>query len=293
MALINQARLVLLGAIWGGSFLFMRVAAPEFGAALTVEIRVALASLVLLGLAFTRGVKVDFSRDWKYFSVIGLTNSALPYWFFSWAETQMTASLASILNALSPICGLLIGAIWLKTPLRPLNVVGMAMALLGVAGVTGADSGDLAHAKIWPVLACLAATISYGFAANYTKSRSTKVEPLAAAAGSQIVAVLVLIPFSAVSLPTKVPGPAALGAVVLLGLLCTGAALAIFFKLISEEGASKTLTVTFIAPAFGVLWGALFLGESVSIAKIAFCGLILLGTWLSSKETKPLMKEVG
>ena len=179
MSLSQAFRLILLGAIWGGSFLFMRVASPELGAAWTVAIRVFLAAIVLFGLAKMRGVEIDFRSDWKYFVVIGLANSALPYWLFSWAETSLSASVASILNAMSPIFGMLIGAVWLRSPLRPITVVGMIVSFLGVVGLMGFNPAEFGRSGIWPALGCLAATVSYGFAANYTKTRSKAISPLA------------------------------------------------------------------------------------------------------------------
>ena len=244
------------------------------------------AAIVLFGLAKMRGVEIDFRSDWKYFVVIGLANSALPYWLFSWAETSLSASVASILNAMSPIFGMLIGAVWLRSPLRPITVVGMIVSFLGVVGLMGFNPAEFGRSGIWPALGCLAATVSYGFAANYTKTRSKAISPLAAATGSQMVAVVALAPLALATIPAQMPGVSALGAAVLLGVLCTGVALALFFQLIADIGASNTLTVTFIAPVFGVLWAALFLSEPLSLVKVGACAMILLGTWLATRPAK-------
>jgi len=299
----DLAELCLLAAIWGASFLFMRVGAGQFGPIALVWVRVAGASAVLLPILALRGESPAMARHWKTIAIVGLTNSALPFVLFSYAVLTITGSLASVFNAATPLFGALIGWLWLKNGLTTSRVIGLVIGFAGVLGLAWnrasfkADA-DSVNATL-AVGACLLAALSYGYSANYTKKHATGVPPMALAAGSQVAAT------SALALPAWWAWPAApLGtsawvAAIALAVVCTGFAYILYFRLIANAGASNALAVTFLVPAFAVVWGALFLAERPTAEMLAGCAVILVGTALATgllprarAAPKPVLKDV-
>lgn len=278
----DTARLLFLGALWGFSFIFMRMAAPVLGAIATAEIRVTVAGLFLLAVVLIKRVPVNGRRLWSHYLVVGLLNSAIPFALISWAETKLPASTAAILNATSPLFGMAVAAAWLGDRLSTPKMIGMAVAFAGVAGVVGGGLQGLSAQDLLPVGSSLLAALSYGVAATYAKARTTDAKPMATAFGSQVASVVLLAPLLGFALPSAPPTNAALGAVVALGILCTGLAYILYFRLIADIGPAKALTVTFIAPLFGLLWSALFLGEAITPMKLTACAAILVGTGLAT-----------
>ncbi len=278
--------LLTLAALWGGSFLFMRMGAGEFGPVALAGLRVLGAALFLLPLLALRGQLGDLRAAWRPIAVVGVTNSALPFVLFAYATLSITGGLASIFNAAAPLFGALVAWIWLHEQLNRSRIVGLGVGLLGVVGLAwsnvNADAGFKPGGSGWAIVACLAATLLYGFSANYTKRRLNGVAPLAVAAGSQSFAALFLIIPAIVWWPTQAPSLRAWSALAVLSIVCTGAAYILYFRLIAHVGASKAITVTFLIPAFGVAWGAWFLGELVTSAMLLGCAIIVLGTALAS-----------
>jgi drug/metabolite transporter (DMT)-like permease len=289
--------LLVLAALWGGSFLFMRVAAPDFGAVPLAAVRVTGAALFLLPLLLWRGEWAQLKRHWRPVFVVGLTNSGLPFLCFSFAALSITAGLASIFNATTPLWGALIAWLWLRDRLDGWRVAGLALGFAGVVGLAwekasfkpGADGSSTG----WAVLAVLAATLMYGFAANYTKKRLTGVPPMALAAGSQIASAVTLLPLGLVFWPQRMPGATAWGAAVALALLCTGIAYVLYFRLIGRVGPARAMAVTYLVPAFAMLWGALFLGERITPAMMVGGLVILAGTALATGLLRPAAKAAA
>jgi len=278
----DAARLLFLGALWGFSFIFMRIAAPVLGAIATAEIRVTVAGLFLLGVVLLNRVPVNGRRLWSHYLVVGLLNSAIPFVFISWAETRLPASTAAILNATSPLFGMAVAAAWLGDRLSTPKMIGMVIAFAGVAGVVGGGLQGLTPQDLLPVGSSLLAALSYGVAATYAKAKSTDAKPIATAFGSQAASVVLLAPLLPFALPSQPPTANALAAVVALGILCTGLAYTLYFRLIADVGPAKALTVTFIAPLFGLVWSALFLNEAITPVKLLACAAILIGTGLAT-----------
>jgi drug/metabolite transporter (DMT)-like permease len=280
------AELVLLAALWGASFLFMRLGAADFGPAALVFLRVAGASALLLPLVVWRGEGAALALHWRAIGVVGLVNSALPFAFFMVAALVLDAGLMAIFNATAPLWGALIAWGWLGDRPTAARALGLATGFAGVAGL------GLEHASFKPgehgvspalaIAACLAATLLYGFAANYTKRRLAGVPPLAVAAGSQSAAALVALPAALWWWPATTPGVAAWAAAAALAFACTGFAYLLYFRLIAHVGPANAIAVTFLIPAFGVLWGTLFLGERVTAAMLLGCAVVLLGTALAT-----------
>jgi len=280
----DAARLLTLAALWGGSFAFIRVAVPTLGPFWLAESRVFIAFVVLLALALVRRSVPALRRHWRDYLVIGVFNSALPFALFSFAEQTIGASSAAILNATSPFFGALVAAIWLKDGLTRAKLAGMIVGLAGVGVAVGWRPEPMSSAAGVASLACLAAALCYGFSSAYVKARMTGVPSFAVALYSQMTAAIVL----ALALPvTPVPRPidgVVIANVLALAIASTAFAYLLYFRLIATVGPARALTVTFLIPLFGVLWGWLFLDEALTRNALSGCALILVGTWLTVRR---------
>ena len=274
--------LTLLAALWGGSFLFMRYAVPDFGVVPLIWLRVALASVCLLPLLLLKRQFGALRRQAGALTVMGLFNSGLPFLLIAWATLSITAGLASIMNAMTPVFTALIGALWLGDRLDGRRSLGLLLGLAGVA-LLAADKADFRPGGSgWAIVAMLLATACYGFAANHTRRYLQGVPALVNATGTQLVSALVLLPPALWSWPERMPGLGPWLAALVLGVACSALAYLLFFRLIARVGASRAVTVTFLVPVFGTLWGALFLGEPVTVSMLAGGAVVLLGTGLAT-----------
>jgi drug/metabolite transporter (DMT)-like permease len=274
--------LVLLAALWGASFLFTRMAAPAFGAFALAEIRVAVAATMLVPLLALRGGLADLRGRPGHFALLGAVNTALPFTLFAWAALSITAGLASILNATAPLFAALVAWIWLRDRLTALQWTGMMIGFGGVLWLAMSKASFSAGGSGWAIVAALGATLSYGISASVAKRFFGGVRPLAVAAGSQTAATLWLLPFALTAWPAMAPAPRDWAAAIALGVLCTGFAYILYFRLIARVGPAMAMTVTFLIPAFAMLWGGLFLGEQVTPAMLVGCAVILGGTALAT-----------
>ena len=278
--------LFLLGALWGASFLFMRIGAAECGAVQTAAVRVAIATLFLLPIALWRGQGPALVKHWKATFGIGVFNSGLPFALFCFALLTITGGLAAVLNATAPMFGALVAWAWFSERPRGSQVVGLLIGFAGVAMLAGHTvglrSGADGHAALWAVLACLAGCAFYGVAASATRRWLVGVPALVIAAGSQIGATLFLALPAVWFWPTRFPGATAWWALLALGVLCTGVAYILYFRLIATAGSARALTVTFLVPVFAVFYGAVFLGEAVTTWSLACAAVIVCGVALST-----------
>ena len=283
----DLAELVALAAIWGASFLFMRLGAHEFGPVALGAVRVAGAALVLMPLLHWRGQMGELRRHWRAIVVVGATNSALPFLFFSYAALAISAGLSSIFNASAPLWGALVAWCWLRDrPTLP-RTLGLAIGFAGVVGLAWEKASFKPGGSGWAIVACLAAALCYGFSANFTRKRLQGVAPMAVAAGSQFAAALLLALPALWWWPATAPSARAWLMVALLAVLCTGLAYLLYFRLIAHVGADNAIAVTFLIPAFAVLWGWLFLAEALTPAMAIGCAVILLGTALATGVLAP------
>ncbi len=290
---VDIVLLLTLSAIWGASFLFMRFLAPLIGPLVTADLRILIAGVVL-SLAFAvLGPRLQWGSRWRPYLVVGVLNSAIPGALYSFAALSLSASAESVLNALSPCFGAVFAAIWLAERLTFRKVVGLVLGVAGVAAVSGVGTEDLAGDRLVAVLACVTATACYGLAGVYLKRRTSGIEPKAMAAGSQLLGGLVLLPSLALPPPAQaLLDPLVAGTVVVFSLLCSAVAYLIFYRLVASVGPTKTLTVTFLIPVFGILWGALLFHETIGAATIAGSLFILGGTALVTLSGKPRPKTV-
>ncbi len=282
----DLAELTLLGALWGASFLFMRMGAAEFGPVALVFLRVAGASLLLVPLLVARGEWPALRQHWRVISLLGIVNSALPFLLFSFAALALTAALMAVFNATAPIWTALLAWLWLRTGLDRLRWLGLAVGLAGVVFLSWdkADfkAGALGVSPAWGIAASLAAAALYGVAANLSRKRLAGVPPMAVAAGSQLCATLLLAAPAWWAWPATAPGALAWLGAAALAFACTGLAYVLYFRLIAHAGASNAVTVTFLIPAFAMLWGWLALGEQPTLPMFAGCAVILLGSALAT-----------
>ena len=274
--------LTLLAALWGGSFLFIRYAAPAFGVAPLIWLRVAIAALCLVPLLLWRGQGDILRQHAGTLVLMGIFSTALPFVLIAWAMLSLTAGLASILYAATPIFTAVIAALWLHDRLNKSQMLGLVIGFAGVL-LLAADKADFKPGGSgWAIVAMLMATLFYGVGANMTKHYLGGVPPLVNAAGSQLVSTLILSPLAWWFWPAKMPENMAWGAVIALGVGCTALAFLMFFRLIATIGAARTITVTFLIPLFGVLWGSLFLNETVNAGMLVGGGIVILGTSLAT-----------
>ncbi|HQS33106.1 MAG: EamA family transporter [Polaromonas sp. 39-63-203] len=280
------ADFVLLAAIWGSSFLFMRIGAVEFGALPTAAVRVTIAALFLLPLVWLRGLLPELKTHWRKVFLVGVLNSGIPFACFAFALLSITTGLSSIINATVPMFGALIAWLWLRDKPDTSRLLGLLIGFAGVAllawdkATFKPDASGIAPG--WAVLACLLACVCYGISASYTKRYLTGMPPLVTAAGSQVGASLGLALPALWFWPARMPGTHAWLALLAVGVLCTGVAYIVFFRLIENAGPPRALSVTFVVPVFAVLYGVLLLGETVTPWMLLCAAIIVCGTALAT-----------
>ena len=280
MRVLDVARLLTLAALWGGSFLFMRVAVLPLGPIATAELRVLLAAAALLVWLRVAGVRLGWRQDWRLFLVVGTINSAAPFALYAFSALHLPVSYLVVLNATTPFFGALVSAAWLGERFTARAALGLVAGVGGVAMLVRLGPVPLASQVVWAIVAALLAALCYAVAAAYLKRQTRTPAPAAVATGSQLAATVALLPLLPAMSPVAWPSSGEWIAVVMLGVLCTAIPYLLYFRLIADVGATRALTVTFLIPAFGMLWGAVFLGETITGTMAAGCGLVLLGTAL-------------
>ncbi|MGF1824597.1 DMT family transporter [Vibrio splendidus] len=257
----------------------MRIAANPLGPAVLIEARVLCAAVTLLLVSFYLKRKLSFNAHAKHFFILGLFNTALPFLFFAYAAQTLNASTLAILNSTAPIWAAIIGAIWTKTTLDARVLLGLGIGVTGVGVLVGWDAMNIGREAVLPIFAAVMAAFSYGIASNYTK-QAPKVEAFNNAHGSMWAAVLIVLPFVFFMPMREAPDLTITTSVILLGAVCTGLAYLLYFNLVSELGAPSALSVTFLIPVFGILWGNLFLDEAIGLNTIFGSVLVITGTML-------------
>jgi drug/metabolite transporter (DMT)-like permease len=255
----------------------MRIAANPFGPVALIEARVGFAAITLLIVSFYLKKKLKFRDNIKHFFILGLFNSALPFLLFAYSAQFLNVSTLAILNSTSPIWGAIIGAFMAKKMLTKSVSLGLVLGIIGVSILVGWEGIRLGESAILPITSALMAALSYGIATNYAKN-APQVEPYDNAHGSMwasVILILPLLPFFPLreSITFDI-----FTAVILLGVFCTGLAYLLYFRLIADLGASSALSVTFLIPVFGILWGHLFLDEVIGLNTLIGSILVIIGT---------------
>ena len=263
----------------------MRLSATEFGALPTAGVRVTVAALFLMPVVAARGHLPTLRHHWGKIFFLGIINSALPFVFFAYALLSISTGLTSLINATVPLFGAVVAWVWLKDRPHRLKVVGLSIGFVGVTmlawGKASFTPNALGYSSGLGVLAALAACLCYGLSASFTRRYMVGINALVVAAGSQVGAVLALALPTLLLWPSKPPSLTAWLAVLIVGVLCTGIAYVLFFRLIERLGAATALTVTFLIPVFANVYGMVFLGETLTLWMLLCAPIILLGTALS------------
>ncbi|MGF1523959.1 MAG: DMT family transporter [Leptolyngbyaceae cyanobacterium] len=279
---LQIAELFALAALWGGSFLFMRIAAPEFGPVWLIEFRVLLAGLALLPLLLGQGLLPELNRSLRPLLIVGLLNSALPFSLLAFASLYLPAGMAAILNGTAPFFGVGVAFVWLHEKLTMNRVVGLLLGFTGVVVLVGLREAAVTAGLGWAIAAGLCAALMYAVAAPFIRLNLQGVPSLVIATGSQLSAALCLFPLLPFTRPAELPSSISILALIGLALLSTSLAYILYFRLINSVGSTRALTVTYLIPLFAMLWGALFLKEAITAAMVIGGGLILLGTAIAN-----------
>lgn len=273
-------RLLTLAAIWGGSFIFLRILAPILGPILTTNLRVLIAGVVLT--IYFIAIKHDSSWrvNWRHYLIVGIVNTAIPFSLFAYAALYLPASYEVILNSTAPLFGVVFSWLWLKEKMNLPRLLGIVAAGVGVAFVVNVGGAHYDAHFARAVAACLLASSCYALAGIYIKKFATHVKPMSFASCCQLVAGVALIPLSASQPVSFQLNTFIILNVLGISLLCSGVAYLLYYQLLADEGPGKALTVTFLMPVFGMLWGAIFLGETITPQMILGTLFILGGTWM-------------
>lgn len=266
-----------LAALWGASFLFIRIASPVIGPFLTIQGRVTIAGLALLLVIWMTKQSAGFRARWKQYFVIGALNAAIPFTLIAFAALHLNASLSAILNSMTPLFTVLVAWLWLKERLTPRKFIGIALGMIGVIVLVGWSRIPFTQEVILSIGMSTLSTVSYSFAGVYAKKAFVGVPALSVAMGQQMGAAALLFPLTILLLPAAATPVPSLVIYSVLGLafLCTAIAYLLYFYLIANVGPTKTLSVTFLIPLFGMLWGVIFLQEPITSGMIAGLAIIL------------------
>ncbi|KAB2330777.1 EamA family transporter [Cytobacillus depressus] len=292
----DTAALFGLAALWGASFLFIRIASPAIGPFLTVQGRVTIAAVALLIYIFVIRQSTGWWQLWKQYLIIGALNAALPFTLIAIASLYLNASMLAIINSLTPLFTALVVWGWMKEKLSTQKWVGIFVGIIGVSILVGWSPIPFTSEVIIAIVLSIFSTVSYGFAGVYAKKAFDGAPPLSVAFGQQMGATLLLIPFTLFNLPksTSVITPIVALSVMGVALLCTAVGYLLYFYLITSVGPTKTLSVTFMIPLFGMIWGVVFLNEQITIGMVAGLFVILSSIFLISDiKSKQMRKKAA
>ncbi|WP_341710076.1 DMT family transporter [Limnobacter sp.] len=283
MSQASALRLLLLSMIWGSSFVFYKIAAADMAPALMAALRVVFGALFLGGLFALTRKQTQVGKRWKLIAAIAVFASALPFTLVAYASFTVTASVLVIINATAPIWAALVALVWTRAVPSPMALLGLVLGLLGVAIIVGFDAATLnTEGTGLGVTAALGAAACYGIATNMAKYLGSDIDPLTNAFGCLLMGSFILMPFVPFNLPEQMPAISSWLAILGVGVLCSGVAYLLYFRLVMDIGPTSALTVTFLTPVFGVLWGNLFLGETVGWHTLIGGLVVLAGTALTA-----------
>jgi len=280
---LTPVEITVLGAIWGASFLFMRVAAADLGAFALVEIRLALGALILLPFTWRERTQLAVAGWWRL-AAVGAINSALPFALFAWAAQRAPAGIGAITNSMTVLFTALVALVLYRERISALRSLGLCA---GFAGVAVLASGKVGGESVGPaVLAGTLAALLYAFGANLIRRSLVGIAAGAVAGATLLCASVLMLPLAVAGWPRHSIAPASWLSAILLGVVCTGAAFVLFYRLIHRIGAPRASTVTYLIPLFGVVWAWLLLGEALTASMAVAAVLILGGVALSQQRAR-------
>jgi drug/metabolite transporter (DMT)-like permease len=277
---------ILLSAIWGSSFMFTKIAAQDIGAIPMAFCRVAIGAMFLLPVLFLKRQSGVLIQHWKKALVVGIFNSGIPFAAYGFALLTISTSTSSIVNASTPLFGALIAWLWLKDKPSLIRSIGLVLgftgvSLLAIQNAHAAPPGDVAG-QLLGMLICLVAPLCYGLSASFTKLYFTNIPALVTSTGSQIGATFFLAPFAIYYWPDHDMQLSTIGSLLALGIVGTGMAFILFFRILALAGPSKALTVTYAVPVFAGFYGVTFLNEIITLPMLLCAAVILVGISLSN-----------
>ncbi|MDB3993690.1 DMT family transporter [Gammaproteobacteria bacterium] len=291
MKLRNFCELLLLSAIWGSSFLFLRIASPAFGPIFLIEMRVLSGLLVLLPVFFVMRKYQEFKLHWKMILLVSLLNMAIPFCFFAYSALNMGAGLLSIMNATVPIFTAMVGFLYFRQRLSQLGFAGLVVGLLGVAILMSESRAESGITSDLAIPAALFASILYGIAINLAAHKLQGVSGITITTGSLFFSSAILLPLAMRSRPEVIPEGVIWLSVLTLGIVCTGFGYVLFYRLIAEIGSQRAITTTYLIPLFSIFWGSLFLGETLTVAMFLGGATVLLGVALTTGRSSQIPSE--
>ena len=284
---VDLMRLLVLAAIWGASFIFLRVLVPVIGPVTTATLRVLVAGVALSIYFKIIRLDAEWRHLWKEYVFVGVINSGIPFLVYAWAAQYLQASYLVIVNSTSPLFGAIFSAIWLGERFTAWKLAGTLVGAVGVVLVARVPPPDLNPMFGLALLVSLLAPVCYALAPIYINKSRVSAKPTALAGTSQLAAGLLLLPLIPLAPPTGTFTLVVILNVLGLSLLCSGVAFILYFRLLVDVGPTKALMVTFLVPAFGMLWSVIFLSERVTAVMIAGCALIVAGTALVLRIPAP------
>ncbi len=275
-----MALLFVLGAIWGASYLFIRVASPVLRPFPLVFLRLLLGGGALFLVAVGMHRAIPWREHWQHYLIAGLINCALPFSLISTAALNLTASFSAMLNATTPIFTAVVAALWLKERLTAAKIIGLVCGMSGVGIIVGWQPTPLDTVGLLSAGMLTAASISYACGVVYSKKVFQSADPISTSVGQLLLGGIGVLPLALANPPQVEPTPAALAAMLALSLLSTSVGYLIYFRLLGASGATATASVTFLVPVFSSLWGAVVLGEVIHINEMIGFGAIMVGLTL-------------
>ena len=280
--------LILLGAIWGSAFIFIKIAAPEFGAIALVQARLIIASSIFIPILLRRKYLDQLKPIWKHSMLLAITNNAIPFTMFSLASFGSDSNMLAILNATTAFNTMIIAYFWLKEDVTFKQLIGLISGFIGVIILVNPESSSTSFIS---AMLCLMGAACYSFSTVFIQKNSAKINKLVLIGWSIIFSAFIMMPVTLFNLPSQMPSTDAFLSVAWLGGVSTGLAFLGYVRLIEKIGAVKTSTVAYFLPVFGIIWGNIFLDEIISTTIVIGCLVILVGIFLATSNNSSFKRE--
>ncbi|MAV61478.1 MAG: transporter [Gammaproteobacteria bacterium] len=279
--------LTFLGAIWGSAFIFIKIAAPEFGAIGLVQARLIIASLVFIPLLLRKKYLILLKPAWKHSLLLAITNNAVPFVLFSFASFGSDSNILAILNATTAFNTMIIAFLWLNESVTKKQIFGLVLGFIGVVILVNPESSST---SIISALLCLIGATCYSFSTVFIQKYSASTNKFVLVGWSIVFSSLIMMPITVFNLPSEIPSSNALLSALWLGGISTGLAFFGYVYLIEKIGAVKTSTVAYFLPIFGIIWGGIFLNEVITFGIIIGCATILMGVFFATSNNRNNIK---
>ena len=289
----DYIELLILSAIWGSSFLFLRIASPEFGPIFLIELRVASGLLILMPICLLLGKFKELKQNWEIISIVGLANMAIPFCFFAYSALNMGAGALSIINATVPFFTALIAFILYQQKLSRVGLLGLLIGFSGVVALVFDPSESSGITSKLAIPSALFACVLYGLALNLVAQKLQGVSGISITAGGLLFSTLFLFPLAILERPEVMPLGSVWVSVLALGIVCTGFGYILFYRLIARIGSQRAIMTTYLIPIFSILWGNLFLAESITVFMVLGVILVLSGVGMTTGRFSRIVVETS